>query len=60
MSEADGPVEPEFHEASLKLDQGLRSCRAVLSSYRLLLTEHRTIANDDDEADGSVADTAGA
>jgi hypothetical protein len=59
VSEADDPVEPEFNDASLRLNEGLRSCRAVLSSYRVLLTEHRQGANDDETpagGDGSVED----
>jgi len=34
----DLPVESEFEEQASKLNQGLKSCRAVVSSYRTLLS----------------------
>jgi hypothetical protein len=56
VSEMDGPVEPEFSDASLRLNEGLRICRAVLSNYRVLLSGHRVGANDDDEERSTEAD----
>jgi hypothetical protein len=41
----DIPVETEFEEQASKLNQGLKSCRALVSSYRTLLSSDA--ANDD-------------
>ena len=37
MSEPINPKSVDFEEASLRLGEGLKSCRAVLSDYRALL-----------------------
>lgn len=37
MSDADQEPEAEFEKATSNLDQGLKSCRAVISGYRTLL-----------------------
>ena len=39
MNTADNPNEQNFEEASAQLDEGLRSCRAVISGYRALLSD---------------------
>ena len=38
MSEGEGPRQAEFEEASSRLNQGLKSCRTVIESYRVMLT----------------------
>jgi hypothetical protein len=35
-------VETEFEEQASKLNQGLKSCRALVSSYRTLLSSDQT------------------
>jgi len=37
VSEPNNPQSVDFEEASSKLGEGLKSCRAVLSGYRALL-----------------------
>lgn len=37
MSEPGNPQSVDFEETSSRLGEGLRSCRAVLSGYRVLL-----------------------
>lgn len=54
MPHATDPEDPDFDEASSKLDEGLRSCRAVLSGYRALLSQ------DADNDDGIEEDSASA
>jgi len=36
--EGEVPPQAEFEEASSRLNQGLKSCRTVLESYRIALT----------------------
>ena len=61
MTSPTDPHESNFEDASSRLDEGLRSCRAVLSGYRALLTgdglgeaAHAGL-NDDDAADQETA-----
>ena len=51
MSGADDVREPDFEEASTRLNEGLKTCRAVIDNYRaMIIGEHgsRAAANDDD------------
>jgi hypothetical protein len=55
----DEPRDREFEHASSKLDEGLKSCRAVLSGYRALFaSEQRTAdcANDNPSAEDLPTD----
>jgi len=45
LTHEDTPVEAEFEEQASKLNQGLKSCRALVSSYRTLLSSDQ--ASDD-------------
>jgi len=58
----DDSGDPDFNETSAQLNEGLQSCRAILSSYRVLLSGQNPPANDDDlvpeEPDGSGESTA--
>ena len=39
MTDGEGPQQQtEFEQASTRLDQGLKNCRTVLESYRVMLT----------------------
>lgn len=49
MSHVNDRADPDFDEASSSLNEGLRSCRAVISGYRALLA--READNDDDGLD---------
>jgi hypothetical protein len=58
---ATDPHESNYEDASSRLDEGLRSCRTVVSSYRLLLAgdpsnESRQFGFS--EGDGAREDTA--
>ncbi len=37
MSNPGAPSDSDFKQASLKLNEGLKTCRAVVSGYRALL-----------------------
>jgi len=41
----DEPGDRDFRQASSKLDEGLRSCRAVLSGYRALFASEQRPAD---------------
>ena len=41
MPNGDAPREAEFDEASAQLNDGLRTCRAVINDYRAMLTGER-------------------
>lgn len=63
MANSNEPRDADFEQASSQLNQGLRTCRAVVESYRAILTGEQP-ANDDDRDDevsryGSIADDAG-
>jgi hypothetical protein len=49
VSGTDDPHDGEAEEANNKLNEGLKSCRAVVSNYRALLDKKRgkTAAKDD-------------
>ena len=56
MSAMDESRDGEAEEANDKLNEGLKSCRAVVSNYRALLDEKRAQAATDEagpEPDGS-------
>jgi hypothetical protein len=38
VSESEGPFEAEVEQANSRLNEGLKSCRTVLESYRVVLT----------------------
>jgi len=39
VTDGEGPQQQtEFEQASTRLDQGLKNCRTVLESYRVMLT----------------------
>jgi hypothetical protein len=47
----------DFEEASCQLDEGLKSCRAVVSGYRALLTpEEEAVEKDAESAKPDGAD----
>jgi hypothetical protein len=51
VSGADDAREPDFKEASARLNQGLKTCRAVLDNYRAMIIGeyvHPAAANDDE------------
>ena len=53
MPAENNPQRLDSDEAQVQLDEGLRSCRAVVQNYRLMLTGdsgHPAAANDEDEA----------
>jgi hypothetical protein len=37
-----------FEEAHARLSQGLKSCRSVVSTYRMLLTDPAAVGNDNE------------
>jgi hypothetical protein len=57
MPSPTDPADPSFEDASARLDEGLRSCRAILLGYRVLLSGDGNAEpaqagfNDDDDAD---------
>ena len=51
MSDVTSPEKPDFDEANSKLNEGLRSCRTLISSYRALLSRE---ADNDDEGFGEA------
>lgn len=63
MADSNEPRDADFEQASSQLNQGLRTCRAVVENYRAILTGEQP-ANDDDRDDeysryGSLAGGAG-
>jgi hypothetical protein len=38
VSESEDPFEADVDQANSRLNEGLKSCRTVLESYRLMLT----------------------
>ena len=58
MSSEDHPREAEFEEASTKLSEGLRSCRAMVADYRAML--ERESEAGDEQADSGLYQFAGA
>ena len=55
MIGSDDPRDSEAEEANNKLNEGLKSCRAVVSNYRALLEKKRrkAAANDDPSPDAA-------
>jgi hypothetical protein len=53
VSGIDNPRDSEAEEANNKLNEGLKSCRAVVSNYRALL-DKKARKPATDEADGST------
>jgi hypothetical protein len=47
LADANEPRDADFEQASSQLNQGLKSCRAVVDNYRAILGGE-TAANDDD------------
>ena len=39
MSDEQGPLDAEGDEASVELNEGLRSCHAMVTNYRAMLTD---------------------
>ena len=50
VADADEPQDADFEQASSQLNQGLKTCRAVVDSYRAILTGE--LAANDDHRDG--------
>lgn len=48
----DDPQDGEAEEANTKLNEGLETCRAVVSNYRALLSKKRAKAAANDEQPG--------
>ena len=55
MSQVSDPEEPDFDAASLTLNEGLRSCRAVITGYRSLLSPE---ADNDDDGPHEIANVS--
>ena len=51
MPSPEDPEEQNFEDESARLDEGLKSCRAVLSGYRALLS------GDNDNGEAGVDET---
>lgn len=63
MADSNEPRDADFEQASSQLNQGLRTCRAVVENYRAILTGEQA-ANDDDRDDeysryGSIPEGGG-
>ena len=54
MSEIEPPHDAAFERANSELSEGLKSCRAVVSSYRALLSPKQN--DNDSESDFDVPD----
>ena len=59
MSGVDDPRDGDFEEANSKLNEGLKSCRAVADSYRALLSSVQKgdgigVEGDTGEFDGTI------
>jgi hypothetical protein len=56
VSVGDNPKDGSFEEANSQLTQGLKSCRAVVNSYRSLLTGEGGKAEAQPKAEGANDD----
>ena len=58
MSGTNDPRDSEAEEANNKLNEGLKSCRAVVSNYRALLDKKKRgeVAANDERPDGLIND----
>lgn len=62
MNHAEHPSDQDFENASSTISEGLKSCRAVLSGYRSLLSAEpnaHVASNDDGFADLGREDVVG-
>lgn len=53
MSDAEELRDADFEQASSQLNQGLKSCRAVVDNYRAILAGENPANDDDRNADYS-------
>jgi hypothetical protein len=50
VSSGDNLRETDIEQASSQLNEGLKSCRAMVDNYRAMLTGERNGGSDDEEA----------
>ena len=55
MSQVNGPAEGEFEAANSRLNEGLKTCRSVLSNYKALLQSEQ---NPSRSADNDAGETS--
>jgi hypothetical protein len=51
VPERNNPDDPEFEKASSTLNEGLKSCRAVVRNYRALFSEESSAPAEQPECD---------
>ena len=58
MPSGNDPREPDFEQANSQLNEGLKSCRAVVNNYRAMLAGDHGGADDvpSDESDSEGGD----
>lgn len=58
MPETKSPHDSELEEQTSKLNEGLKSCHALVSSYRTLLTGDQNSGKPSDDESGGDLDDA--
>ena len=53
MSSGDNARETDFEQASSQLNEGLKSCRAMVDTYRAMLTGEQNDSSNEENSDMS-------